>query len=254
MAAPYIRDRNWGEDSFALWCGITQIRGNMIAAITGMIAGTVHVATGPDHLTAIAPLAVRRPKGAWIPGIRWGFGHSAGVALVGLLSLWLRDRLPVDLLSTFGDRIVGVVLFGIGLWTLRRASKHNVHTHEHEHHGHRHVHFHVHHSHAGHGEPAAHARHTHAAFAIGTLHGLAGSSHLFAILPMLALPTKAQAVAFLLAFGVGTVLAMGIFSWGMGHVATRCAANGVQVYRGLMTACGVAAIAIGCVWFAGFSW
>ena len=70
----------------------------MIAVITGLIAGLIHVLTGPDHLTAIAPLAVRRPQRAWIPGLRWGFGHSAGVALVGLLALWLRDRLPVDLL------------------------------------------------------------------------------------------------------------------------------------------------------------
>ena len=226
----------------------------MIAAITGMLAGTVHVLTGPDHLTAIAPLAVRRPKGAWIPGVRWGVGHSAGVCAVGLLSLWLRDRLPVDLLSTFGDRIVGVVLFGIGIWTLRRALKHNIHTHEHEHSGQRHVHFHTHHGRAHHSAPVAHERHTHAAFAIGTLHGLAGSSHFLGILPMLALPTKAQAVTYLICFGVGTVLAMAGFSYGMGYVASRCAANGAIFYRRLMTGCAVAAMAIGCVWFAGYSW
>jgi hypothetical protein len=233
---------------------MTQISPIMIAAITGALAGIVHVLTGPDHLTAIAPLAVRRPKGAWIPGVRWGFGHSAGVGAVGLLSLWLRDRLPVDLLSSFGDRIVGVVLFGIGIWTLRRALKHNLHTHEHEHQGERHVHFHTHHGHAHHDEPAAHGRHTHAAFAIGTLHGLAGSSHFFGILPMLALPTKAQAVTYLICFGVGTVVAMAVFSCGMGYVATRCAENGAKFYRRLMTACAVAAMIIGCVWFAGFSW
>jgi ABC-type nickel/cobalt efflux system permease component RcnA len=226
----------------------------MIAAITGMIAGTVHVLTGPDHLTAIAPLAVHQRKSAWIPGVRWGLGHSAGVIAVGLLSLWLRDKLPRDLISSWGDRIVGVVLFGIGLWTLRRALKRNVHTHEHEHHGERHVHFHTHHSHVPHEEPAAHQRHTHAAFAIGTLHGLAGSSHLFGILPMLALPTKAQAIAYLICFGLGTVLAMALFSWGMGRVATRCAANGVIIYRRLMTACAFAAMIIGCVWFSGHSW
>jgi hypothetical protein len=226
----------------------------MIAAITGALAGTLHVLTGPDHLTAIAPLAVRRPKGAWIPGVRWGLGHSSGVIVVGLLSLWLRGRLPLDLISSFGDRFVGVVLFGIGIWTLRRALKHNIHAHEHEHHGQRHVHFHTHHSHARHEAPAAHARHTHAAFAIGTLHGLAGSSHLLGILPMLALPTKTEAVTYLICFGVGTVLAMAAFSCGMGYLATRCAANGVKFYRGLMTTCAIAAMIIGCVWFSGHSW
>jgi sulfite exporter TauE/SafE len=226
----------------------------MIAAITGLIAGTIHVLTGPDHLTAIAPLAVRRPRGAWIPGLRWGLGHSSGVAVVGLLSLWLRDKLPVDLLSSWGDRIVGVVLFGIGLWALRRASRHNVHAHEHEHQGDRHVHLHVHHHHARHEEPRAHDRHTHAAFAIGTLHGLAGSSHLLGILPMLALPTRTQAVAYLIAFGAGTVLAMAGFSWGMGWLTTRWATNSVKIYRGLMGSCAVAAMVIGCIWFAGKSW
>jgi sulfite exporter TauE/SafE len=225
----------------------------MFAILTGLLAGFIHVLTGPDHLTAIAPLAVRRPQSAWIPGVRWGIGHSAGVAVVGLFSLWLREKLPLDLLSSWGDRIVGVVLFAIGIWALRRATSQNIHTHEHEHHGERHVHLHVHH-HAHHERPQAHERHTHAAFAIGTLHGLAGSSHLLGILPMLALPTKAEAVTYLLAFGGGTVMAMALFSWGMGFVAARCATNGVKIYRGLMSTCAVAAMVIGCLWFAGWSW
>ena len=221
----------------------------MIAVITGLIAGTVHVLTGPDHLTAIAPLAVRRPVRSWVPGVRWGVGHSAGVGAVGLLSLWLRDLLPVDLLSTWGERLVGVMLFGIGLWALRRALKQNVHTHEHEHDGDRHVHFHVHGHHTAHDEPSAH-RHTHAAFAIGTVHGLAGSSHFLGVLPILALPNTTQAVAYLIAFGFGTVFAMALFSWGIGCVASRCAANGVRVYRGLMGFCAASAMAVGCFWVA----
>src|SRR5690349_24012402 len=107
----------------------------MISVLTGLVTGAVHVVSGPDHLTAVAPLAVRRPRRAWLPGVRWGLGHSAGVALVGLLSLWLRDFIPVDWLSSWGERLVGVMLFGIGLWALRSALKHNVHTHEHEHDG-----------------------------------------------------------------------------------------------------------------------
>ncbi|MEK7782185.1 MAG: nickel transporter, partial [Verrucomicrobiota bacterium] len=141
-----------------------------IAAVTGLTAGAVHVWAGPDHLTAVAPLAVRRPKHAWLPGARWGLGHSAGVALVGLLSLWLKDLIPVDLVSVWSERIVGVLLLGIGFWALRAALKHNLHAHEHEHDGERHLHIHTHsHGHA----PAQESRHrhTHAAFGIGTLHG-----------------------------------------------------------------------------------
>src|ERR1041385_6406125 len=161
----------------------------MIAAITGLIAGLVHVWSGPDHLAAIAPLAVRRPQRAWIPGVRWGGGHSAGVAVIGLLSLGLRDLLPVDRLSSWGERLVGVMLVGIGLWGLRKAFRNRVHTHEHEHDGDRHMHVHVHAHKAAHEHSGAH-QHTHAAFGIGILHGLAGSSHFLGVLPMLALATK----------------------------------------------------------------
>ena len=221
----------------------------MIAAFTGLIAGFVHVLTGPDHLVAIAPLAVRRPRRAWLPGVRWGFGHSTGVALVGLLSLWLRDLISVNLISSWGERFVGVMLFGIGLWALQKALKHTIHTHEHEHDGGRHVHIHIHHHGKRHHESGSHL-HTHAAFGIGTLHGLAGSSHFLGILPMLALPTRTQAISYLIAFGVGTIAAMASFSWGMGFVATKCSVRGLKIYRVLMTACAVTAMAVGGFWLA----
>ena len=55
----------------------------MIVVITGLIAGLIHVLTGPDHLTAIAPLAVRRPDRAWVPGVRWAAGATALAGAVG---------------------------------------------------------------------------------------------------------------------------------------------------------------------------
>jgi ABC-type nickel/cobalt efflux system permease component RcnA len=221
----------------------------MIAAITGFIAGLIHVWSGPDHLTAIAPLAVRQPERAWVPGVRWGLGHSAGVAVVGLLTLWLRGLLPVDLLSSWGERLVGVMLFGIGLWALRKALKSNVHVHEHDHDGQRHLHIHAHGQHSAHPATrnAAH-HHSHIAFGIGILHGLAGSSHFIGVLPILAFPTKVQAIAYLAAFGAGTVVSMAMFSSGIGLLAKRCNASGAKIYRGLMSTCAIAAMAVGGFW------
>jgi len=220
----------------------------MFAIFTGLIAGTVHVWSGPDHLAAIAPLAVRRTHRAWAPGLRWGLGHSAGVGLVGLLSLWLRDLLPVNLLSTWGERTVGVMLFGIGLWALRKAFR--IHAHEHEHDGQRHLHLHAHPPRAAHSQPEAHQHQTHAAFGIGVLHGLAGSSHFLGVLPSLALPTHAQALGYLVAFGTGTMVSMAAFSWFMGWVASRCAAGSAKVYRGLMAVCAASAMMVGGFWLA----
>ena len=219
----------------------------MIAAITGFLAGTIHVWSGPDHLAAIAPLAVRKPGHGWVPGARWGLGHSAGVAVVGLLSLWLRDLLPVNLLSTCGERMVGVMLFGIGLWALRKAL--TIHAHEHEHQGDRHLHLHAHGRRVPHEQTEAHQRHTHAAFGIGLLHGLAGSSHFLGVLPILAFPTRQQALGYLLTFALGTIISMAMFSWLMGRLASRCAATGTKFYRGLMSFCAATAMVVGCFWF-----
>lgn len=219
----------------------------MIAAITGLIAGMVHVWSGPDHLAAIAPLAVRQPRRAWIPGIRWGFGHSAGVAVVGLLSLLLRDLLRVNLLSSWGERLVGVMLLGIGLWGLQKTFKNRLHTHEHEHGGERHVHVHVHSHKAAHEQPAAH-RHTHAAFGIGILHGLAGSSHFLGVLPILAFPNMTQAVAYLAAFAIGTIASMGIFASFMGAIGARFGQRSAGTYQVLMSTCSVAAMLVGIFW------
>lgn len=219
----------------------------MIALLSGLLAGAGHVWSGPDHLAAIAPLAVRHPRRSWLPGLRWGIGHSGGVALIGVMSLMLREWLPLELLASWGERLVGVMLIGIGLWTLRKALQHTVHTHEHEHGGNRHVHVHLHSPKSSHAADSPH-RHTHAAFGIGILHGLAGSSHVLGILPMLAFPTRSQAFCYLGAFATGTVISMAGFSWTMGLAAQRAAGGGLKLYRGLMVGCGVAAMGVGCVW------
>lgn len=218
----------------------------MIALLTGFIAGIIHVWSGPDHLAAIAPLAVQKPKRCWVPGARWGFGHSAGVAVIGLLSLWLRDLIPVNLISSWGERIVGVMLIGIGCWALSKAFR--IHAHEHEHDGDRHVHLHAHTHHVGHEQPAAHLHHTHAAFGIGILHGLAGSSHFLGVLPILAFPTRVQAIGYLAAFGAGTILSMATFSSLIGLLSSRWATGSAKIYRGLMSLCAVSAMAVGCFW------
>jgi hypothetical protein len=225
----------------------------MIAAITGLIAGIIHVWSGPDHLAAIAPLAVRKPNRSWMAGTRWGIGHSAGVAVIGLLSLWLREWIPVnlisswgDLISTWGERFVGIMLIGIGYWALRKAFR--IHAHEHEHDGDRHVHLHAHTHTIAHEQPAAHQHHTHAAFGIGILHGLAGSSHFLGVLPILAFPTRIQAIGYLIAFGCGTILSMATFSWLIGLLTSRWAAGSAKIYRALMGACAACAMAVGCFW------
>ncbi|MEY2466309.1 MAG: hypothetical protein QOD03_830 [Verrucomicrobiota bacterium] len=215
----------------------------------GLAAGLIHVFSGPDHLAAIAPLALRKQRGAWQVGLRWGAGHASGVVVVGILSLLLRGVLPVDLISRGSDRLVGVLLIGIGLWTLRKATLIHAHSHSHESETHEHIHI--------HGRSAAKTHtikkhiHTHAAFGIGTLHGLAGSAHFLAIIPSLAMPSNALAMTYLSSYGAGTVLAMMIFAVAISSFSLRFA-SATKVYRGMMFACSAMAISVGGVWLLGF--
>jgi threonine/homoserine/homoserine lactone efflux protein len=200
----------------------------MILALAGLAAGFIHVLSGPDHLAAIAPYAVDGKRGAWRTGVRWGLGHSAGVMVVGLLALMLRGVLHVEAVSAWGERCVGLVLIGLGIWSMRAALAARSRSHD-EHH---------------HDEPRVHGR---AAFAVGTVHGLAGSSHVLGIVPALVLPSNAAASAYLALFGIGTVVAMGTFSSLAGWFAARHSARPVT-QSALLAACSVLAFAVGGIW------
>lgn len=192
----------------------------MFAVFAGLAAGLVHVLAGPDHLAAVAPLSADPRRPAWRAGLQWGLGHTSGVLLVGLLLISFRQLLPVDALSAYSERIVGVVLLGIGAWGFLQARAPRPHVHA---------------------APRA-------SFAMGALHGLAGSSHLFGVLPALALPTQWAAITYLGGFGAGAVLAMTVFSALVGVVAVRAARRGLNAYRGLLYACSFSAVIVGGFW------
>jgi len=219
----------------------------MIALLTGLLAGTLHVWSGPDHLAAIAPLAARHTGRCWVPGVRWGLGHSAGVALVGTGALLAKGWLPVDAISGWGEFIVGVLLIFIGLWALLKTRRIEVHSHSHQHssgeQAHEHLHFHTDKT----GASEGHA-HLHAALGIGVLHGLAGSSHFFGVLPMLGMRTTLESALYLAAFAAGTILSMAVFSTGIGLLSKQFKLSSQTAYRVLLTLCGLLAIGVGVVW------
>lgn len=204
----------------------------MFALFAGLFAGALHVVSGPDHLAAIAPFSATGKKRAARIGLRWGIGHSGGVILVGLVALLFRDTFNVIAFSSAAEWLVGVTLIAIGLWGLRQAYADRIHDGNHEHGPVQHAHIHL------------ANRHSHAAWAIGTLHGLAGSSHFFGIIPALAFPTIGEAVAFLTAYGAGTMAAMTLFAAGLGGIASRFE----HLTKPLFATCSATALVIGCAW------
>jgi hypothetical protein len=227
---------------------------DLFSLLTGVAAGLVHVISGPDHLAAVAPLVADDRRPDWRAGFKWGLGHTAGVLTIGALLLLFRTALPIDAISAYSERIVGLSLVAIGFWGITRARRLHVHRHQGGH-----VHAHEkpaprvplatgdhdaqHRSRRLHG----HAR-THASFAMGLLHGLAGSSHLFGILPAMALPTSLAAVTYLTGFGVGAVAAMTAFAALVGMLARSTRRHSTASFQNLLYACSVAALLVGGVW------
>lgn len=86
---------------------------------------------------------------------------------------------------------------------------------------------------------------------MGTLHGLAGSSHLFGVLPALALPTNAAAASYLAGFGLGAVAAMTAFAAIVGWLALRVNRRGARAYQRVLYACSLSALIVGGFWIVG---
>ena len=216
----------------------------MLTVVTGALAGLFHVLSGPDHLAAVAPLAIAGERRGWLAGWTWGAGHASGVAAVAVLAVLLRDRLPpIAIISHWSERLVGLALIGIGVWALRRSARIRTSVHLHGIVSHRHLHV--------SGGPAWLRRlsHAHAAFYMGILHGVAGSSHFFGVLPALALPTMGAALTYIAAFSVGTVAAMTAFAAAVGYTGSSIPdAPGAK--RAMMVAAAVLAIGVGSVWLA----
>jgi hypothetical protein len=187
----------------------------------GLLAGTLHVILGPDHLAALAVLSLKSPSGAWKLGLRWGLGHASGVMLVATLAFLLRGLIQVDQLSSVGEVLVGLTLIGLGVWGLTRRRTAT----------------------APHGH--AHAR---AAFVVGTLHGAAGTSHFVGILPSLALPSTGLAVAYLAAFGVATIVAMALFAGILGMCGRKSEEERGRRADWMVRAASFVSVAVGIAW------
>jgi hypothetical protein len=154
----------------------------------------------------------------------------------------LRNVLPpIEMISAWSERLVGVALIGIGVWALRRTMK--IQPARHVHGAQTHDHLFVQRG------PGWLRRlgHAHASFYLGVLHGIAGSSHFFGVLPALALPTLGASLLYIGAFGAGTIAAMTAFAAAVGFGSVRVR-NGARAQRVMMAAAATLAIVVGGVW------
>ncbi|XP_037423598.1 uncharacterized protein LOC119288082 [Triticum dicoccoides] len=217
------------------------------SAWTGFLAGCLHTLSGPDHLAALAPLSIgRSPVESAAVGALWGCGHDAGQVMFGLLFLGLKDRLHIEVLRTWGTRVVGLTLLVIGAIGIREATQAApcvaaaLEGGAHQHGGNN--------SNALEkallGAGGKKKEISFATFATGIVHGLQPDA-LMIILPALAMPSRAAGAAFLGMFLVGTVLSMASYTVLIGTCTEALKERVPRITEKLTWAASLVAISMG---------
>lgn len=174
-------------------------------------------------------------------GALWGCGHDAGQVIFGLLFLLLKDRLHIEVLQTWGTRVVGLTLVIIGAMGIKEASEtpepcvaletdmSGVVATEKE---------------ALSPQQPKKKKIGFATFATGVVHGLQPDA-LMIVLPALALPSRVAGSAFLLMFLVGTVVAMGSYTAFIGSCSEALKEKVPRITEKLTWVSSLVAIALG---------
>lgn len=213
------------------------------ALVAGSVVGVRH-ALETDHLAAVATL-VEGERGDGYVGASWGIGHSVPIVALGLLFVVLGVRLPTPV-TRFFEVVVGVVLVALGGRLLAGlVGGTAIERHSHGDGGHAHLRL---------GTLSVGDAHAHLdgdPFAVGLVHGVAGSGVLVVAMVATA-PTLDAALAFLLAFSLCSTLTMAAvaLAWGraLGTGLTdvlRAVAAFVGIGAGLLLLAQTAGVAPG---------
>ncbi len=215
----------------------------------GCLAGMSH-ALEADHLAAVAALSAKRSsrrqlvvRGAW-----WGAGHT--IALFAICSVVIFAGLSIT--GEFAAALelcVGVMIVALGAHVLLTMKRRQIHFHVHEHSGERHIHA---HSHSDDVQPHAKSLHDHAhrhgnsgrALLVGLVHGAAGSGGLL-VLAVAAAQSATTALAYVAAFGLGSMVGMAALSFIVSFPLTALQRGAAWLNAATTIAIGAMALFIG---------
>lgn len=190
----------------------------LVALGLAFLLGLRH-ASDPDHLVAITSLVASDKAGtrsAARLGAWWGVGHAATLLAIGLPLIAFKSELP-GWLESGAEKAVGVVVLALAarvLWKWSRGDyRSEPHGHPADAEGHRHLHTPSGHSHVK-------VRSPRQAFAIGVLHGLAGTGAVVLLL-IAALPSRLEAAAAMAVFAPMSVFSMAACTAAFAWILTR---------------------------------
>ena len=203
-----------------------------IVLAVAVLLGLRH-ATDPDHLTAVTTLVAsgreRAACRAGELGLAWGLGHAATLFAFGVPILVLNSVLP-HWVQQAAETAIGIVIVYLAVRLLLRWGRGELRFHAHPH---------------AHG-----ARTRRAAFAIGLVHGMAGSAGV-GVLVLASVRTTGLAVISLGLLAVFTALAMSVLSRWFGSLLVSRPAR--AAFGAVAPAMGGASLAFG-VWYASAAW
>ena len=191
--------------------------GLLAALVLGILLGSKH-SLDPDHVVAVSTIVseYKNPLRSFWVGISWGLGHTTTLLIIGIVIIALRLTIPERMALLF-EFAVGVMLVGLGIQVIYSFRKKKVHQHAHGHEEEAHHHFHSHskspehvpehHNTHGIGKPFLRRK----SYVIGLVHGVAGSAAL-TLLVLASIESPIAGLAYILLFGLGSVLSMGIMT------------------------------------------
>ncbi|MET0340937.1 MAG: hypothetical protein ABW252_08040 [Polyangiales bacterium] len=194
----------------------------------GLTLGVRHAAD-PDHVATIATVVLGRTSlgGALRTAVLWGLGHTLTFLAVGLGIVLFGLHVP-EAFETTVEIMIASTLLALGTAQLLRTRR-AAHTHDHG--------------------PAPHPARS---VALGGMHGLAGSAGV-ALLALSTIPSQAEALLYLLVFGIGTMLGMALITlliaWGF-----RLTSSVAWAQRALTLTAGVVSCVVGLMIFGELIW
>ena len=209
---------------------------------SGLIFGIGHVISGPDHLIALVPSSLSKPKSALRNSLSWGLGHSSGLIIPVIIAFFINDKDNpfLEIFSSYAEIFVGVTLILVGVFALKLAFGLRLHSHKHDHKEgltHQHLHFHT---------KKNLRRHSHTFSGIGLLHGLAGWRHYVSILPTVNDDfTSTQIFIYFISYLIGSIVIMILFTYLLSSSTLRL---GQKFAKRLVGFGGLMSIFLGFIW------
>ena len=232
----------------------------------GFFLGMRH-ATDPDHVIAVGTIVTRQRtlRGGLLIGGLWGLGHTLTILVVGGAIIVFSIVIPPALGLTM-EMTVALMLVVLGLWnitgifqTLRGQLVGGAATHAHVHRHGDYVHSHGHghglqeHGHREDQTPQARLDRFFGGLGlyqvlrplvVGLVHGLAGSAAV-ALLVLTTISEPRWAMAYLVLFGLGTIVGMMLITVVIAAPMTYASRRLAHVERHLRVASGLLSVGFG---------